>query len=166
MLPYTPSVFLPAEMEPSRMLEQAADFCAKRLGKTREEVQQGLQAGAPDVNSSFRYALAKGVWAYLSQLSCGLHRIYLYGSALSGDAGTCSDIDLVILVDRKLDQARTLLQRIDLSLTCSYRGLIGCTEEPSSLLDVHLVDAEEEKQHSSYGAVPSSIEASPVRLWN
>ena len=84
---------------------------------------------------------------------------------MNGNAGIASDIDLIIVVEHKLDQVCRLLQRLDLALVTSYRSLLGLTSGPVTLLDVHLVDVEERKMRHGYGAVLCASETSPVCLW-
>jgi predicted nucleotidyltransferase len=84
---------------------------------------------------------------------------------MTGNAGIASDIDLIVVVEHKLDQVRNLLQRLDLALVTSYRSLLGLTSGLAKLLDVHIVDVEERLKRHGYGAVLCSSETSPVCLW-
>lgn len=165
MSPNTPSGLLAAELEAEVLLDRAVMFCANRLHMTEIRVVQTLQRGEPEVHSTLRYAVAKGVGDYLRELGCGFRAVYLYGSAMNGNAGIASDIDLIIIVEHKLDQVCNLLQRLDLALVTSYRMLLGFAYGPASLLDVHIVDVEEERKRDGYGAVLCSPETSPVCLW-
>ncbi len=166
MRPDTPSMLVEAELDADVLLNSATSFCAKRLGLDELQVCHQLRVGSCQAHSTIRYAIAKKVANYLGQLGSGICGVYLYGSAMNDDAGPCSDIDLVILVERKLDQARILLQRLDLALLTSYRTLIGTAHLSRSLLDVHLVDVEEEKKRHGYGAVIRSLHTRPVCLWH
>ena len=103
--------------------------------------------------------------SYLGGLECGVRAVYLYGSTMNDEAGFCSDIDLIVLVERKRDQARVLLRQLDLALLTSYRTLIGEGHLPATLLDVHFVDEGEEKARRGYGAVLRSLHTGPVSLW-
>ncbi len=161
----TPSGLLAAELEAEVLLDRALVFCADRMHRSGDQVVQALREGEAEVHSTFRYAVAKGLGAYLGNLGCDFRAFYLYGSAMNGEAGIASDIDLIIVVEHKLDQVRRLLQRLDLALVTSYRSLLGLTSGPVTLLDVHLVDVEERKMRHGYGAVLCSSETSPVCLW-
>jgi predicted nucleotidyltransferase len=163
--PYTPSLLLEPEIEADLLLDQAVEFCKRRLGKSEREVRLGLAQEDPEVHSTLRYAIAKGLSEHLGRLGRAVRAVYVYGSAMNGDAGACSDIDLVVIVGHKLDQAVALLRRLDLALVTSYRALIECERRPASLLDVHLVDVEEEEKRHGYGAVVCSTRTSPVCLW-
>jgi len=153
------------ELDTDVLLDRAISFCTEKLGQDQLQVRQHLSNGSRKAHSTLRYAIAKRTAEYLGQLDCGIRGVYLYGSAMSDDAGLCSDIDLIVLVERKLDQARTLLQRVDLALLASYRALIGSQYLPPTLLDVHLVDVKEEQKCRGYGVVIRSLQTCPVSLW-
>lgn len=117
------------------------------------------------MHSLLRYAIAKRLANYLGQLGGGICGVYLYGSTMNDDAGPCSDIDLVVVVKRKRDQALLLLRCLDLALLTSCRAFIDPMRLPASLLDVHLVDVEEEKNRRGYGAILHSPQTHSVCLW-
>lgn len=165
MGPYIPSMLLGPEMETAPLLDLAVRFCARRLGKSERDVLRDLAGEDPEAHSTLRYSIAKGLSEHLGRLGRAIRAVYLYGSAMNGDARACSDIDLIVVVDRKLDQAQTLLRRLDLALVTSYRALLGGEAGLTSLLDVHFVDAEEEEKRQGYGAILCSTETSPVCLW-
>ena len=165
MRPNAPSMLAETELDADALIKSAFSCCARQLNLDEQDVRQQLRDGSCQAHSSLRYAVAKRVADYLGQLGGGIRGVYLYGSAMNDTARSSSDIDLIVLVERKLDQARTLLQQLDLALLTSYRALIGTAPLPRSLLDVHLVDMEEEKTRRSYGAVIHSLQTSPVCLW-
>ena len=165
MSPNTPSGLLTAELQAEVVLNRAVRFCADRMYATPNRVLRRLQLGEPEPHSTLRYAVAKGIGEYLKDLGCGFRAVYLYGSAMNGDAGICSDIDLIVVVEHKLDQVSNLLQRLDLALVVSYRTLLRSARGPTALLDVHIVDVEQERRSDGYGAVLCSPETSPVCLW-
>jgi len=160
-----PSMLTRTELDADALLQSCIVCCAKQLNLDEQSVHRQLRNGSCQAHSLLRYTIAKRLADYLGRLGGGICGVYLYGSAMNDTAQPNSDIDLVILVERKLDQARTLLQQLDLALLTSYRALIGIARVPRSLLDVHLVDTEEEKMRRSYGAVIHSLQTSPVCLW-
>jgi len=161
----TPSGLLAAELESEVLLNRAVAFCAARLHVDVEQAVTALCNGEALAHSTLRYRIAKGIAGYLGRLECGVCGVYLYGSAMTGDAHIASDIDLIVVVHRKLDQAYTLLQRLDLALVTSYQGLLGPIRGPARLLDVQFVDVEEQRKRSGCGAILRSEEASPICLW-
>lgn len=161
----TPSGLLAAELESEELLNCAMAFCADRLHVDVEQAVIALRNGEALTHSTLRYGIAKSIAGYLGGLECGVCGVYLYGSAMNGDAHIASDIDLIIIVHRKLDQAYALLQRLDLALVTSYQGLLGPIHGPARLLDVQFVDVEEQQKHGGCGAILRSVEARPVCLW-
>ncbi len=160
-----PSMILEPEMNAAPLLDCAVRFCATRLGKDEREIVCALQSGEPEAHSTLRYAIAKGLSEHLAGLGCSIQAVYLYGSSMNGDARAASDIDLIVIVRRVLDQAQALLRRLDVALATAYRDLLGDEEGLRSMLDVHLVDADEEVERRGYGALVHSTETSPVCLW-
>ena len=153
------------ELDTDALLTAALLSCASKLGQNVVQLRAQLGNGSPAAHSTLRYVIAKKVARYLGKLQCGIRGVYLYGSTMNDEAGLGSDIDLLVLVERKRDQARILLLQLDLALLTSYRTLIGEGYSPATLLDVHFVDGEEEKAHRGYGAVLHSLHTSPVSLW-
>jgi predicted nucleotidyltransferase len=165
MKPYVPSLLLSAELEGGPLLDEALQFCAERLRRPESEVRRALRGDDQEAHSTLRYAIAKGLSVYLARIGGGIYAVYLYGSAMKGEARPFSDIDLLVLVDRKLDQVRAFLGRVDLALVTAYRSLLGTKDDPASLLDIHLVDVGEEEARQGYGALVGSARISPVCLW-
>jgi len=161
----TPSGLPAAELESEILLNCAVAFCADRLHVDVERAVIALRNGEALAHSTLRYRIAKGIAGYLGRLECGICGVYLYGSAMNGDAHIASDIDLIVVVHRKLDQAYTLLQRLDIALVTSYQALLGPIHGPATLLDVQFVDVEEQREHRGCGAILCSADVSPVCLW-
>lgn len=162
--PDSPSMLIGSEMDADALLSGALALCAKQLGLDEPELLQQLRNNSPKTHSVLRYALAKGVAEYLRDLECGIRGVFLHGSTMTDEAGLASDIDLIVLVEKKVDQARTLLQHLGLALVTSYRALVG-REHLFSFLDVHLVDVKEERENHGYGALLHSPHTRPVSLW-
>ena len=157
-------MFIGTEIDADALLSNALSFCAKQLGLDKPELLQQLRNDSPKAHSVLRYALARGVAEYLRDLGCGIRGVFLYGSTMTDTAGLASDIDLIVLVEKKIDQARTLLQHLSLAVVTSYRTLVG-RDHLLSFLDVHLVDVEEERENHGYAALLHSPHTRPVSLW-
>jgi hypothetical protein len=161
----TPSGLLPSEAPAVALIERAIDRCARRRGEFSESTLERLRRGDPETHSSFRYALAKGLGEYLGGLGASFRALYVYGSAMGNAASPCSDIDLLIVVERRRDEVARLLLRIDLALATCYRELLQGAPAPASLLDVHVMDASEERERRGYGALLTGLGTCPVCLW-
>jgi len=161
----TPSGLIPAEVPNCILFEQALEFCSHRCGLSVEAVLQRLEEGDCGIHSTFRYGLAKGLSGYLASLGSVFHEVYVYGSSISESSNPGSDIDVIVVVERRRDEIANLLKRLDLSLTSHYRRLIGLERNPASLLDVHVVDRLEQAERSGYGAVIDGLHTRPICLW-
>ena len=80
------------------LIRQALDFC---LGKNphlkdRESVVNLLLEEDSWVHSTFRYAISKGICAFLGMHHQELEEVYLTGSTVEDTAGFTSDIDLIM----------------------------------------------------------------------
>jgi len=161
----TPSGYLPAEVPNGVLLEQALEACSRRHGLPVAEVLTRLEARDPGMHSSFRYGLAKELSLYLAGLGSAFHEVYIYGSSISESSGPASDIDVIVVVERRRDEILNLLKRLDFSLTDHYRRLVGLKRDPVSLLDVHVIDRTEQAERSGYGAVIDGLHTRPICLW-
>ena len=161
----TPSGFLPAEMPTALLLEQALEACARRYGLPAENILRRLENGDREMHSAFRYGLAKGLSAYLASLGSVFREVYVYGSAIGESSNPASDIDVIVVVERRRDEIANLLKRLDLSLTSHYRCLLGLKRDPVSLLDIQVVDRIEQAERSGYGAVVDGLHTCPICLW-
>lgn len=160
-----PSGLIPAEVPNGILFEQALECCSHRYGLSVEAVLRRLEEGDCGMHSTFRYGLAKGLSYYLASLGSIFHEVYVYGSSISESSNFASDIDVIVVVERRRDEIVNLLKRLNLSLTSHYRRLIGLERDPVSLLDVHVIDRTEQAERSGYGAVIGGLHTRPICLW-
>ncbi len=161
----TPSGLLPSEAPAAALVERAIAQCARRRGEPQDCTVDRLRSGDPEVHSAFRYALAKELGQYLGGLGACFRALYLYGSSMGDAALPCSDIDILAIVERRRDEVVRLLLSIDLALVACYRELLRGGEAPTSLLDLHIADADEERERRGYGALLTGLGTCPVCLW-
>lgn len=102
-------------------------------------------------HSEWRLLMAERIAMGMDCESFGVKSIYLIGSVERGDAGMCSDIDLLIHVDDDQKKRKLLALWLDgwgkaLSLTNYLRTgfLVG------SLLDVHIVTDRDIQENDSF----------------
>ena len=165
MLPRLPSGLLPAEVPNGMLFEQALEACSHRHGRASADVLRLLEEGDRQMHSTFRYGLAKGLSSYLASLGSIFLEVYVYGSSIKEAANPASDIDVIVVVERRRDEVMNLLKRLDHSLTAHYRQLVGLERDPISLLDIHVIDRKEQTDQSGYGAVIQGIHTRPICLW-
>ena len=165
-MPYrTLSEFVPAEVPTETLFEQAIEGCSHSFGLSAAAVLQRLEEGDRRMHSTFRYGVAKGLSSYLASLGSTFHEVYVYGSSIKEGANPASDIDIIVVVERRRDEIKHLLKRLDLSITAHYRRLLGLDPGPVSLLDVQVVDRKEQAERSGYGAVLEGLHTRPICLW-
>lgn len=164
---YVPSVLLRLSLDIVQTFSQAIDYCAKKLGKSPEEVLELLARGDSWAHSSFRYALTIQIGQYLSRLGTVVRSIYIYGSCMEDGARLTSDIDIIIWVNEKTDAIAFLLERLNLFISSYYRSLLGDkASRMARMLDIHVVDDQEVKARVGYGAFLGSLYAKPVEIWS
>jgi hypothetical protein len=161
----TPSGLLPSEAPAAALMERAIAQCARRRGEPPDSLIEHLRRGDPEVHSLFRYALAKELGQYLGGLGASFRALYVYGSSMGAASSPCSDIDILAVVERRRDEVVRLFLRVDLALAACYRQLLHGAQAPASLLDVHILDAREERERRGYGALLTGLGTCPVCLW-
>jgi predicted nucleotidyltransferase len=147
------------------LLEKALEFCSVRHGLAVETILRRLEEGDREMHSSLRYGLAKELSCYLACLGSVFHAVYVYGSSISESSNPASDIDVIVVVERRRDEIASVLRRLDLALTAQFRRLVGLVSEPVSLLDIHVIDKKEQAERSGYGAVLDGLHTRPICLW-
>jgi len=161
----TPSGYIPAEVPNGILFEQALEACSHRYSLSVEAVLRRLEEEDRGMHSTFRYGLAKGLSCYLASLGSVFHEVYVYGSSIGESSNPASDIDVIVVVEKRRYEIVNLLKRLDLSLTSHYRRLIGLKGAPTSLLDVHVIEEGEQAERSGYGAVVNGLHTRPICLW-
>jgi len=156
----TPSSFVPVEASARQLFDRAIDHCRHRTGTTREATLERLRVGDVEQHATLRYALAKELGRYLGGLGVSFLAIYVYGSAMTESSSPCSDIDVIVVVDRHRDEVDRLLRGLDLAFVAYFRELSPRSSAMSSLLDVHVVE-----QDPSDGAPPGGPFTRPICLW-
>jgi len=156
---------IPAEVPNGPLFEEALEVCSHRHGLSVEAVLQGLEEGDRGMHSTFRYGLAKALSCYLAGLGSIFQEVYVYGSSIGECSNPASDIDVIVVVERRRDEIVSLLKRLDLSLTSHYRHLVGLRGAPASLLDVHVIERSKQAERSGCGAVIDGLHTRAICLW-
>ncbi|TFH09427.1 MAG: nucleotidyltransferase domain-containing protein [Candidatus Atribacteria bacterium] len=165
MVSEAPSGLICAEIPNASLFEEALDLCARRSGLPTDAVLRLLDDGDREMHSSFRYGLAKGLCRYLAGLGTGFREMYVYGSSIGESANPTSDIDVIIIVEKKRDEVMNLLRSLDLSLTTHYRRLVGLKKTPASLLDIHVIERGRQDERTGPGAMFDGLHTRPICLW-
>ena len=147
---------------------RALDFCGAKIKTDRSEVIRLLQRGNKAAHSNFRYGLAKKIGEYLGSFSNNLSEIYIHGSAAKNSSGPGSDIDIILLLENKLDPFQLLLFKLNDEVEFYYNELMQSNYfkgDFSPFLDIKLVDREEIELNRGFGTVINSLHYRPIKIW-
>lgn len=157
-----------------QLFEKAVGYCCEKAGVGAETVRQWLEGGDPWTHSTFRYALARGLGAYLGR-NFRVTGAYLYGSTMYDQAGMNSDVDMIVCVPLPNGESGgntnghskllRFIEDIDREVLDRYKALIKDGVERRFLIDAHIVDEGAIVSRRGYGAIVSSLDAKPVRVW-
>lgn len=117
-----------------------------------------------NVQSAWRRTYAQKIAEEMDMQKYGVKAIYLFGSVESGNAGLCSDIDLIIRLSGKREPECSLL----LWLEKWNEELCKLCEQYTSfkvayMLDVHYVNDTDMDRKTSYATKITSVRE-PVEL--
>jgi hypothetical protein len=160
-----PSGLQPVEASAGALFGHALDHCSRRTGERADTVLERLRSRDPEMHGTFRYALAKGLGAYLGSLGVPFRAVYVYGSAMGETSSPCSDIDIILDLDHDTDQVDRLMRGLDIALVTQFRALFPWARKLSSLLDVRIVAAQPSQQKDRHSTGRSGLSTSPVCLW-
>lgn len=159
-------------------IEKAVSYCCEKAKADAATIREWLVRGDSWTHSTFRYALAKGLGRYFAENSQDLVKeVYLYGSTMYDHANMHSDIDLIVCVrDRGLSaqspsqsngcsELLKLIESVDREVLNEYKSLVRNGVRRGFLVDAHVVGEDEVASRRGYGAVISSLETKPVRIW-
>lgn len=130
-------------------------------------VIERLEDGDPAAHECFRYAVAKGVGAYLSLVDATIRSVHMVDAASEEPSSPITEpLQLIIVVDRRTAAIESLLAELDTALTRGYRQLMAPRADAmSSLLITMLVDTTEAASRQGAGSLLHSLHCPPVRVW-
>lgn len=147
-------------------LVSALGYVSKMLSVDPETARAMLLKNNPAAHSYFRYSLGESLSQYLGSLGEIFQRIYIHGSCVTGKATASSDIDLIVLVAKKIDPILPYLAHLNALLTTRYCSLME--EKPerlTRLLDIKIVDDLDLDKRRGYASVITSLHNPPILLW-
>ncbi len=162
---HRPSGLMPIEVSPAVLIDEALAHCAVKLAQPERLIIERLRSGDAEVHATFRYALAKMIAKYLGSLGLPFRAVYVYGSAMEEASSPCSDIDIIVDLERDSDRVRWLLRGFDIGLVTQLRALLPQARGLRSLLDVRFVTDCPSRGTDRYTGGFSGLGTSPVCLW-
>lgn len=152
-------------------LERALSYTASQLEFTDVEFAVGhIRQGDQAACERFQYALAREVAEYLHAYDRSVRSVHLYDcdatpeDTIFNPQPQNSLVHLIVRTDRKSSALSALIQAFDRALAVCY-GQRLATDRIGYVLDVQLVDEDEVRGRTGYGALLSSINLRPTLVW-
>lgn len=152
------------------LLGSAFDYCVQMMGLPgREAALAALQRGDCAVCESLRSGMAAAVAEYLGSVDDTVKAVYSYNPerATSTDEPVSAlGINLIAWVTRKSAALSSVADVIRTELAEAYTRL-GCPKANALCyaLDVQVVDDDEVRDRTGYGALIHSLYVRPQRIW-
>jgi hypothetical protein len=152
-------------------LERALSYTASQLEFSDVEFAVGhIRQGDQTACERFQYALAREVAGYLHAYDRSVRSLHLYDCDATPE-DTIFDpqpqnslVHLIVRTDRKSSALSALIQAFDRALAACY-GQRLATSQVSYVLDVQVVEEDEVRGRTGYGALLSSINLRPTLVW-
>jgi hypothetical protein len=152
-------------------LDRALGYTAAQMEFTDPEFAVGhIRQGDRAACEHFQYALAGQVAEYLHAFDQNVRSVHLYDcdatpeDTIFNPQPQNSLLHLIVRTDRKSSALGALIQAFDRALAVCY-GRRLATPQISYVLDVQLVDEDEVRNRTGYGALLSSIYLRPTLIW-
>jgi hypothetical protein len=157
------------------MLEKALEFCTDKAGLNgKEQAREALREGDCCVCEYLRYALAQGVAEYLGSVDGTVEAVYTYEpDYATGANGSVPDrpnlspgFNLIARVSRKSAALSSVVASVGSALA-EECGRFACPKANASCyeLDVKVVDENEVRRRTGYGALVGSLYVRPLEIW-
>jgi predicted nucleotidyltransferase len=147
----------------NHLITSAFDFCAKRSETDVKEIKNQMKAGSLWANSTFRYALAKGIRSLLKN-DTNFHDLYLFGSVMEDQARLTSNINMVLHVGELKEAYETWILALNENLVNTFRSEFEVADGFVTMLDCHVVTDEEVSRRAGYGSMLASISSNLTQL--
>jgi hypothetical protein len=152
-------------------IERALSYTAGQLEFTDVEFAVGhIRQGDQAACQHFEYAVAKEVAEYLHAYDLSVRSLHLYDcdatpeDTIFNPQPQNSLVHLIVRTARKSSALNALIQAFDRALAMSY-GQRLAVPQVKYMLDVQVVDEEEVRGRTGYGALLSSTYLRPTLVW-
>ena len=159
----TQYIHRPHASEIAKLMNDAFEFTAARSKKSTDEVKQQMMDGDLWANSTFRYALAKGIRKNLSANPM-VQDLYVYGSVMDDQARMTSDINLILHVKEDKTNFESWIELLDEGLVEQFRKEFNLSGGFKTLIDCHVVTDEEVSRRAGYASLLSSIHTNVTQI--
>ena len=133
---------------------------------SNDDVHARLGAGDCCIHNYFRYNLAYEICSYLSSLIEDVRCGFLYGSSLSDEFRTNSDINIILHVKARDPGMDEKIRDLDEGLTEIYcKALSLDANECTSFIEISVVDDGDIIRNNGVACVICSILEPPLKVW-
>jgi hypothetical protein len=147
------------------------DYCVQKMGLAgRSAAMDSLRKGEGNARGYCHYSIGKHVAESLGALDENVKAVYIadYDATPEdicfGQEAQAPLIHLIVWVERKTSALHSLVEALDRALVERYTEEIG-PSQLAHLLDIQLVDDAEVENRSGYGALLTSLNNRPIKLW-
>jgi hypothetical protein len=158
----------------STMLGGAVECGAAKLGKSGREVVKALHLGDCPVCEAVRYQLAIRLAEYLGSVDSTVKAVYWYEpdyaigveEPIPDRPNLSPGINMIVWANRKSAALTSVVASLNSALSEEVRRF-GCPKANALCwaLEVQVVDDDQVRRRTGYGALIDSIYVRPVGLW-
>jgi hypothetical protein len=147
----------------------AVSFAADKMRLTKAEVAIALKQNEGRVRSYFQYGLSRQIAEHLATMDEQIEAVYMYEDEATAEDAVLGDetsimLHLIVRARRKTNALNALVAALDRALVQGYAGL-GSKPNLATMLDVQVVDDNEVKNRTGYGALLFSPHHQPFPVW-
>lgn len=150
------------------ILTKAKAYCSAKMGVTVTSVPELLKTSHTGAYSYFNYSIARQLGEVLGRVCKNVKAVYALDFAENIQEEKWHEIDqtihIILRVERKTNSVAVLIDTLHDALIQQYKQLLG-KDTLAYVLDAHLVDDEDIKSRTGYGALLGSVYQSPIHVW-
>jgi hypothetical protein len=154
------------------VVTKAVKSCAKRMGfdNTKDLIAR-IKEGDPKAYEYYNYNIAKQLGEVLGSLDKKIRAVYAYDyddatpeDVCFGNALPVSLVRIIIWAERKTKAVDALVAALDRAMVQHYSAMLGL-HDLEHVLDVQVVDDEDMRSRTGYGALLQSVYQPPIQVW-
>ena len=158
----------------SEMVQGAVESGARKLGRSEAETLQAIRGGDCSICESVRYGLANRIAEYLGSVDPTVKAIYLYEPEYATEMDVAAPdrpnltpgINMIVWANRKSAALFSVVASLNSALADEAKRL-ACPKANALCwtLDTQIVDDEQVRERSGFGALIHSIYVRPIEIW-
>lgn len=151
-------------------LSEAVSFAGQKMGLGRAQVVIALKQNDHETQGYFQYGLARQIAGQMAALDANVKAVYMYEDEATaedealGDCRASTMLHLIVRAQRKTGALTSLVVALDRALVEGYASLASLPNL-AHMLDVQVVDDQDIRKRTGYGALLSSLHHKPLPVW-